>query len=113
MELFALLAPYFLWTIVSILGAIVFGYVGVLVYDELTSRTNDLYELALTIAVAVEYLLRGGRPKSKSGYAGKHRLAEEFVDSLVDEMRVRPGSLCYDKKLAIEVRMKTPRHAHA
>lgn len=110
MELFALIAPYFLWAVVFILGAIFFAYFGVLVYDELTSRTNDLYELMLTIAVAVEYLLRGGRPKSKKVYNGRHRAAEQFIDDLVDEMRVRPGSLCYDKKLAISVRTQTPIH---
>lgn len=110
MELFALIAPYFLWTVVAILGAIFFGYFGVLVYDELTSRTNDLYELALTAAIGIEFLFRG-RPKSKVEYTGRHRLAEQFIDDLVDEMRVRPGSLCYDKKLAISVRTHTPMHA--
>lgn len=111
MELFALIAPYFLWTVVAILGAIFLAYFGVLIYDELTSRTNDFYELMLTIAVGIEYVLRGGRPKSNVEYHGRHRSAEKFIDDLVDDLRVRPGSLCYDKKLALKVRKQTPSHA--
>lgn len=82
---------------------VLFSYLGVMVYDELTSRTNDLYELLLTVVVGIEFLFRG-RPKSKTPYEGRHRVAEKFIDELVDEMRIRPGSLCYDKKLATSVR---------
>ena len=73
---------------------VLLSYIGVMIYDEITSRTNDLYELVLTVAVGIEFLFRG-RPKSKSKYNGRHRLAEKFIDDLVVEMRQEPLSLCY------------------
>lgn len=104
MELLALIAPYFFWAILIVLGSMLIAYTGVLVYDELTSRTNDLYELVLTTAVAIEFLFRG-RPKSNTPYNGRHRLEDRFIDDLYDEMVVRPGSLCYNEKLAVSLRM--------
>lgn len=78
---------------------ILFSYAGIMIYDEFTSRTNDLYELLLTVAVGVEYLFRG-RPKSKNPYFGRHRLGEKFISDLVVEMRISPLSLCYKEELA-------------
>lgn len=82
---------------------LLFSYVGTMVYDEITSRTNDLYELLLTVAVGIEFFFRG-RPKRKHAYRGRHRIEEAFIDDLYEEMLTRPGSLCYDEKLALSVR---------
>jgi hypothetical protein len=75
---------------------VVLSWIGTMVYDEIKHNSNDLYEIALSAAVGIEFLFRG-RPKSaKPDYRGRHRLDDPFISDLVVEMRQLPRSLCYD-----------------
>lgn len=110
MEAYELVLKVFL-ILAEVVGGIgliyLFSYLGTIIYDEIKSKTNDLYELFLTVTVGIEFLFRG-RPKRKHEYRGRHRIEEAFIDDLYEEMLTRPGSLCYDKKLSIAIRKTTP-----
>lgn len=113
MELTEMIVTGLLWLLYAaggIVGIMFVSYMGTLIYDEFKANSNDLYELLLTLAVGIEFLFRG-RPKdpkkvSRRQYKGRHHIAAvKFIDELVVEMRVRPGSLCYDEKLAVSSRV--------
>jgi hypothetical protein len=96
-------AFYFLLKVCGgILGIVFVSYLGVLIYDEFTSRSNELYELSLAVAVGAEYLLRGKPKKPQYEYTGRHRLDAPFISDLVIELRENPNSLCYNKTVAID-----------
>ena len=93
----------FLLKIVGGIAGIVFiSYLGVLIYDELTSKSNELYELCLSMAVGAEFLLRGKPKKPQYEYRGRHRLDDPFISDLVVELRENPNSLCYNKTMYFE-----------
>lgn len=101
MELFILLlkATIFLLEVgLGILVVVGVSYMGVMIYDEITSRNNDFYEFKLATIVQAERLLKSlsmERKAPKSKYHGHHRLDDPFIDDLVVEMRQVPTSLCY------------------
>lgn len=97
------LATLFLLKVAGVgLGIIFVSYLGVLIYDELTGRSNELYEHSLTLAVGAEFLLNGKPKKPQTEYRGRHRLDDPFISDLVVELRERPNSLCYNKTLSFE-----------
>jgi len=97
-------AFYFLLKVCGgILGIVFISYLGVLIFDELTGRSNELYEHSLTLAVGAEFLLNG-RPKKPHTemYRGRHRLDDPFFTNLAVELRENPNSLCYNKTVSID-----------
>ena len=96
-------AFYFLLKVVGGIAGIVFiSYLGVLIYDELKGRSNELYELLLSVAVGAEFLLKGKPKKPQYEYRGRHRLDDPFISDLVVELRENPNSLCYNRIVSID-----------
>lgn len=113
MEPMVFLAEAFLFllkVIGGIAGIVFVSYLGVLIYDELTGRSNELYEHSLTLAVGAEFLLNGKPRKPEVigdqgeviKYHGRHRQEDPFISDLVVERREDPKSLCYNKKMTFE-----------
>jgi hypothetical protein len=99
---FLMLATVFLLKVLAGIGMIVFvSFLGTLIYDEITGRSNDLYEYALTAAVGAEFVLNGKpkKPHNPDVAIGRHRRGinsnEVFVSELLQELRQNPSSLCY------------------
>jgi hypothetical protein len=92
---------------VAIILVLSFAWISTMIYDEIRTEEGP-FKIFLTVGVFGEALWHRdfarafGIKAKKEAYKARHRLAEEFIDDLVVEMRQMPGSLCYNDPFSEE-----------